>query len=141
MDISSVSSGSFNRAVTPTRKESDRHSNGETQATNEQNKAREDAAIRAQERALERRAVQERLEQRNLESNLENQRRLDGRIIAFGQDNENVSNEQQQENRAAYNRDRVREAYTPPKNELTNSHSEQAERAEQRQEEAIDLVV
>ena len=129
MDIPSVSNASFSRSVTPSKKSSDRQSNDQAQAKTVDNKA--------QERAQEQRAVQERVQQHKEES----QRRLDGRLISFGQEHDEVSSQQKQ---ASFNRSRVNEAYSPPpQNEITYSQNEQAERARERDRsnDAIDIVV
>lgn len=123
MDISSVSNASHNRPVTESKSSSDRQYNDETQAANEQNKA--------QERAQERRRVQQRLEQ----SNAENQRRLDGRLVSFGPSQNEESSEQTQN---SFNRSRVNEAYSPPKDNLTNAHKQQEQESNN---DAIDIVI
>jgi len=131
MDVSSLSNSSFSRSVTPSKGSSDRHSNDQAQTTIAENKA--------QDRSQEQRAVQERIQQ-NKE---ENQRRLDGRLISFGQEEDNVSSQQKQ---ASFNRSRVNEAYSPPpRNEITYSQNQQAEQARNREEnrnnDAIDIIV
>ena len=132
MDVSSVSNASFSRSVTPSKSSSDRQSSAQAQADIVDNKA--------QERAQEQRAVQQRLQHHKEESH---QRRLDGRLISFGQEQDNVSSQQKQ---ASFNRSRVNEAYAPPRqNEITYSQNEQAERARDRERnqnnEVIDIVV
>jgi len=131
MDVSSVSNSSFSRSVTRSKSSGDRHSSAQTQADIVENKA--------QERAQEQRAVQQRLQHYKEES----QRRLDGRLINFGQEQDNVNSQQKQ---ASFNRSRVNEAYAPSRqNEITYSQNEQAERARDRERnqnnEAIDIVV
>ncbi|MCK4866075.1 MAG: hypothetical protein KAT06_11715 [Gammaproteobacteria bacterium] len=131
MGISSVSNASFSRPVTQSKSSSDRQSSARAQADIVENKA--------QERAQEQRAVQQRLQHHKEES----QRRLDGRLISFGQEQDNISSQQKQ---ASFNRSRVNEAYAPPRqNEITYSQNEQAERARDRvrnqNNEAIDIVV
>ncbi len=126
MDVSSVSNASFSRSVTPSKSSSDRQYSAQTQANIVENKDQE-------------RAVQERIQQHKEES----QRRLDGRLISFGQEQDDVSSQQKQ---ASFNRSRVNEAYSPPRqNEITYSQNEQAERARDRERnqnnEAIDIVV
>jgi len=123
MDISSVSNASFNRSVTESKSSSDRRYNEETQVTNEQNKA--------QESAQEQRAIRERLQQ-NKE---ENQRRLDGRLVSFGQPQNEISSEQKQN---SFNRSRVNEAYSPPQNDYSNSHTQDRR---ENDVDAIDIVV
>lgn len=128
MDVSSVSNASFSRSVRPSKSSSDRQSNEHAQAIVEN---------KAQERALEQRAVQEKLKHHKEDS----QRRLDGRLISFGHEQDEVGNQQKQ---ASFNRSRVNEAYSrPPQNEVTYSQNEQAERAREqnRNNEAIDIVV
>ena len=131
MDVSSVSNASSSRSVTPSKSSSDRQSSAQAQANIVESKA--------QEHAQEQRAVQQRLQKHKEES----QRRLDGRLISFGQEQDNVSSQQKQ---ASFNRSRVNEAYSPPRqNEITYSQNEQAERARGRERnqnnEAIDIVV
>ncbi len=131
MDVSSVSNASFSRSVPPSKSSSDRQSSAQAQADIVENKS--------QERAQEQRAVQQRLQHHKEES----QRRLDGRLISFGQEQDNVSSQQKQ---ASFNRSRVNEAYSPPRqNEITYSQNEQVERARDRERnqnnEAIDIVV
>lgn len=137
MDISSVTSGSVNRAVTPTKSSSDRHANEETQAASNQTRAREIAQSRQMERAQQQRDIERNQEQGRLES----QRRLDGRIVSYGHQGGEVNEQQLQQQYADYTREKVKDAYTPPKNELTNSHSTHNQSREQRQSEAIDIVV
>lgn len=137
MDISSVSSGSYNRAVTPTKSGSDRHANAETQATNGQNNSRELAESRQMERAQQQRELERNQEQRRNES----QRRLDGRIVSYGPPGGEVDQQQLQQKYADYTREKVKDAYTPSKNELTRSHSTHNQHSETRQSEAIDIVV
>lgn len=126
MDISPVSNASTQRPVTQSKSGSDRQPNNEALATNVQHKA--------QESTQERRAVQERWEQRQED----HQRRLDGRLISFGQPNEEVSDEQRQ---VSLNRSRVNEAYNHSKNDSSNSHEQHSERSYERDNEAIDIVV
>ncbi len=131
MDVSSISNASFSRSVPPSKSSSDRQSGARAQADIVENKT--------QERAQEQRAVQQRLQDHKEES----QRRLDGRLISFGQEQDNVSSQQKQ---ASFNRSRVNEAYSPPRqNEITYSQNEQAQRARDRERnqnnEAIDIVV
>ena len=125
MQVSSVSNSSFSRSVSPSRSSSDRQSNDDTQAAI--------AETKAQERAQQQRAVQEKLQQQKADT----QRRLDGRLISFGHEQDNISSEQKQ---ASYNRSRVNEAYSPPpQNEITYAQNEQAQR--DRNNDAIDIVV
>lgn len=131
MDVSSVSNASFSRSVTPSKSSGDRQSGAQAKADIVESKT--------QERAQEQRAVQDRLQHQKEES----QRRLDGRLISFGQEQDNVSSQQKQ---TSFNRSRVNEAYSPPRqNEITYSQNEQAERARDRERnrnnEAIDIVV
>ena len=135
MEISSANNANFPRTVTPSRNSSDRQTYDGAQAENLAHKALERAQEqRAQERALEQRAVQEKLQQNKQET----QRRLDGRLISFGQQQQdNLSSQQRQ---ASYNRSRVNEAYSAPRNETTYARENQ-QRARDRQAEAIDIVV
>lgn len=122
MEISSTSNRSFSRSVTPSKSSSDRQSFDQNQAAILESKA--------QERALEQRAVQEKLQQRKEET----QRRLDGRLISFGHEQDNVASQQKQ---ASFNRSRVNEAYSPPANEA--SHKQNNQRSHET--DAIDIVV
>ena len=127
MDISSVSNASFSRSVTPSKSSSDRQTYDQSQAKIEDNTG--------QERAQEQRAIQEKLQQNNNDS----QRRLDGRLISFGHEQNNESSQAKQ---ASYNRSRVNEAYSrPSQNETTYSSNEQAQRSRDRNNDAIDIVV
>ena len=127
MDISSVSNSSFSRSVTPSKSSSDRQTYDDSQAKAAENKS--------QERAQEHRAIQEKLQQNKDDT----QRRLDGRLISFGHEQNNESSQQKQ---ATYNRSRVNEAYSrPSQNETTYSSNEQAQRSRDRNNDAIDIVV
>ena len=122
MAILSTSNRAFSRSVTPSKGSSDRQFNNETQAVILESKA--------QERALGQRAVQERRQQHKQES----QRRLDGRLISFGQEQDNESSQQKQ---ASFNRSRVNEAYSPSPNEASHNQYNQSSR----ETDAIDIVV
>lgn len=127
MEISTTSNASFSRSVTPSKSSSDRQTYDNSQAEKVENKA--------QERAQDQRAIQEKLQQ-NKEAS---QRRLDGRLISFGHEQDNISSEQKQ---ASYNRSRVNEAYSrPSQNESTYSANEQQQRSPDRNNDAIDIVV
>lgn len=127
MEIPSTSNASFSRNVTPSKSSSDRQTYDDSQAKTVENNA--------QERAQEQRAIQEKLQQNKEDS----QRRLDGRLISFGQEQDNVSSQQKQ---TSYNRSRVNEAYShPPQNETTYSSNEQAQYSRDRNNDAIDIVV
>jgi len=127
MVISSVANASHTRAVTPSKSSSDRQSNDENQASVVENKA--------QERAQQQRAVDEKLQQQRQE---DSQRRLDGRLIRFGQEQNDVSSQQKQ---TSFNRSRVNEAYSPPKNEPENLEQAHSQRSHDREVEVIDIVV
>lgn len=127
MDISSVSNTSFSRSVTPSKSSSDRQLNEQTQATLVESKA--------EERREHERAVQQKLHN----SREENQRRLDGRIISFGHEQQDDISSQQKQ--AAYNRSRVSEAYNSSSNDASNSHRQNTERSQDQNVEAIDIVV
>ena len=100
MVISSVSNSSFSRAVTPSKNSSDRETNEQNQSAIVEQKAHE--------KAVEQRAAQKILQQQREDT----QRRLDGRLISFGYDeNESTPSQQKQ---ASLNRTRVHEAYSPP---------------------------
>lgn len=125
MDISSVSNASFSRSVTPSKSSSDRQTYDQSQAKIEDNSA--------QERAQEQRAIQEKLQQNKDDT----QRRLDGRLISFGNEQNNESSPEKQ---ASYNRSRVNEAYSSSRNEPANLQ-QHTQRTQQREAEAIDIVV
>ena len=125
MEIPSTSNAPISRSVTPSKSSSDRQTYDDSQAKVTENKA--------QERAQEQRAVHEKLQQNKQDA----QRRLDGRIISFGHEKANDSSQQ---NQASYNRSRVNEAYSHPRNESANSQ-QHVQRANQREAEAIDIVV
>ncbi len=126
MEISSTSNTSFSRTVTPANSSSDRRASDKAETAITENKA--------QERAQQQRAVEERLQQRNEET----QRRLDGRLISFGQEQGSVSSEQKH---TSYNRSRVNDAYQPARVELSQRQNESSQRAQQNRNEAIDIVV
>ena len=126
MQISSTSTPPVSRTVTPSKSSSDRQSNDEAQQAIVENKA--------QERAQQQRAIQENLQQKREDD----QRRLDGRLISFGQEENSDNNEQK---KASFNRSRVNEAYSAPKNELSNSHNHHARPSQQSDNDAIDVVV
>lgn len=126
MEISASTSSSFPRSVTPTRSSSDRQSSEESQYAIAESKA--------QERAQQQRAIQEKLQQNKEET----QRRLDGRLISFGQQQDNVSNEQKQ---TSYNRSRVNEAYSSAREYVPRSEITQSQRSAHREAEPIDIVV
>ena len=135
MNISSVSYNSPNRAVATSRNGSELHANDETRTT-EQHGSLQVAESRAQQRAQQQEKVQQQRQ--------ENQRRLDGRLYSLGQPGGEVERHQEEANRANYNRERVREAYSAPKNELTYSHSTNRqlhEKPRQHHNDPIDLVV
>ena len=130
MDISSVSNASFSRSVTPAKNSSDRHASEEAQA----------ALVEA--KALESREHDRAVQQKLQHSQEENQRRLDGRIISFGYDNQDDSSNQQ--NQASYNRSRVNEAYSAVSHDRADSryqNSTGSQRSQQQEVEAIDIVV
>lgn len=93
--------------------------------------------MRAQERARQQRDIQEQAQQRQAEI----QRRFDGRLISLGQQTRaEISQQQQQANQAAQNRERINQAYSPPsRNNLTNAHRREASNDSTNQ--AIDIVV
>ena len=127
MDISSLSNSSFSRPVTSSRSSSDRQFNEQTQAALVDNKL--------QERREHERAIQEKLQHRREQ----NQRRLDGRIISFGsQQQDDVSIQQKQ---ASYNRSRVNDAYGTSSNETNRSNRYHEQRSQRQNIDAIDIVV
>jgi len=126
MQISSTSTSPVSRTVTPSKSSSDRQSNDEAQQAIVENKA--------QEQAQQQRAIQENLQQKREDD----QRRLDGRLISFGPEENPVNNEQK---KASLNRSRVNEAYSAPKNELSHSHNQHARPSQQSDNDTIDVVV
>lgn len=126
MEISSTSANRISRAVTPSKSSSDRDSSAQNQQRIRENKA--------QERAQQQRAIQENLQNRREEE----QRRLDGRLISFGPEESSANSEQ---SKASFNRSRVNEAYSAPKNESTHSHKQHSRSSQQSDNEAIDVVV
>lgn len=126
MIISSTQNGAFSRPVTQSQNSRDRQENEETKATRFEQKA--------QDKRLEQRAIQEKLQQQNAES----QRRLDGRIISFGYENNNQADKQ--EAQSSINRSRVNQAYSPPPN--SESHTNQNEQTSNNSNpDAIDIIV
>lgn len=122
MDVSSTSNSAYNRPVTPSKNSSDRQ-------TTEANQT-EAFERKVEEKALQQQAIQENNQQRNEET----QRRLDGRLISFGNEkSDNVASQQQQN---SVNRTRVNEAYSPPPTETTNNQS-----SDNYERDAIDIVV
>lgn len=126
MEITSSTSTSFPRTVTPATSSRDR------QPTTEEQSAL--VELRANERAQQQRAVQEKLQQNKDET----QRRLDGRLISFGHQQDDISSEQKQ---SSYNQSRVNEAYNTAREEFLRSENEQSQRSQQREPEPIDIVV
>ena len=128
MDISSTSNSSYSRSVTPSNSSRDRQSKDDSQMAI--------AEVKTQERAQQQKAVQERLQQ----SSDENERRLDGRLISFGYQQNDENGQQQQ---VSYNRSRVNDAYSsPPQNEQTYSNEQhEQQRSRERESDAIDIVV
>ena len=101
MQVSPTTNGSFSRPVNHTQNSHDRQSNEENQtAILERN---------TQDSAVEQRAVQENLHHQKEES----QRRLDGRLINFGYEENNNPISRSD---SSFNRSRVNEAYRPPQN-------------------------
>lgn len=127
MDISSLSNASFSRSVTPAKNSSDRQSGEQSQASLTESKV--------QDRREHERAVQEKLQH----SREENQRRLEGRIISFG--HEQLDDASNQQNQVSYNRSRVNEAYSAAGKENSGSYLENIQRPQEREMEAIDIIV
>ena len=128
MEISSLSNSAYNRAVTPSKSGSDRQSNDAAQAT-------ATVEAKSRERAEHNRAVQEKLQQ----ANDEQQRRLDGRLVSFGSVDAGGN---EQAGKASYNRERINEAYSAPKqHDVTHSEDKHSEQSNNRPPEAIDIVV
>ena len=128
MDISSTSNSSYSRSVTPSNSSSDRQSKDDSQMAI--------AEVKTQERAQQHKEVQERSQQ----SSEENERRLDGRLISFGYEQNADNNSQQQQ--VSYNQSRVNDAYSAPaQNERTSSQEHHEQRSRERDADAIDIVV
>lgn len=90
---------------------------------------------KSQERAQQQKAVQDKLQR----SSEENERRLDGRLVTFGYQQNDVDTQQQQ---VSYNRSRVNDAYSPPaQNERTYSQEHNEQSSRQKEADAIDIVV
>ena len=127
MDISSTSNSSYSRSVTPSNSSRDRQSRDDSQMSIKEAKS--------QERAQQQKAVQDKLQR----SNEENERRLDGRLVTFGYQQNDVDTQQQQ---VSYNRSRVNDAYSPPaQNERTYSQEHNEQSSRQKEADAIDIVV
>ena len=128
MDVTSTSNSSYSRSVTPSNGSRDRPSNDESKMAI--------AEAKTQERAQQQKALQERLQQ----SREENERRLDGRLISFGYENNDADSQEQQ---VSFNRNRVNDAYSPTAQNERASSQEQHEqqRSRQRDADAIDIVV
>lgn len=125
MEVSSTSNSAYNRPVTPSKDSSDR----QTSEAN-QTKAFE---RKAEEKALQQQAIQEKNQQRKEET----QRRLDGRLISFGNEkSDNVASQQQQN---SVNRSRVKEAYSSPSPPPTETKNNQS--SDNYERDAIDIVV
>lgn len=121
MVISSPINTSFSRSVTPSQSSSDSRSDEDNQTST--------IEIKAQEKALEQRSLQEKQQQSE-----DTQRRLDGRLISFGYDDNSAIREEAQ---SSVNRSRVNEAYTsPPSHEVT-----QEEDSHHYESDTIDIVV
>ena len=125
MHVSPTTNGSFSRPVNHTQNSNDRQSNGENKTAIFEHKT--------QERAVEQHAVQKNIQGQKEES----QRRLDGRLINFGYE-ENNKPTSQSEN--SFNQSRVNEAYSPPP---SNNISQQQYTQSSNESEwnAIDIVV
>ena len=125
MHVSPTTNGSFSRPVNHTQNSNDRQSNDENKTAIFEQKT--------QERAVEQRAVQKNIQGQKEES----QRRLDGRLINFGYE-ENNKPTSQSEN--SFNQSRVNEAYSPPP---SNNISQQQYTQSSNESEwnAIDIVV
>lgn len=127
MDISSTSNSSYSRSVTPSNSSRDRQSRDDSQMAIKEAKS--------QERAQQQKAVQDKLQR----SSEENERRLDGRLVTFGYQQNDVDTQQQQ---VSYNRSRVNDAYSPPaQNERTYSQENNEQSSRQKEADAIDIVV
>lgn len=120
MVITSPINTSFSRSVTPS------HSSGDSRADEEHQTSV--IEVKAQEKALEQRSLQEKQQQID-----DTQRRLDGRLISFGYDDNSAVREETQ---SSVNRSRVNEAYnSPPSYEVAQ------EQAPHSQNDTIDIVV
>ena len=125
MQVSPTTNGSFSRPVNHTQNSHDRQSNEENQtAILERN---------TQDSAVEQRAVQENLHHQKEES----QRRLDGRLINFGYEENNNPISRSD---SSFNRSRVNEAYRPPQNNNI-SQQQYAQNSGESERGAIDIIV
>lgn len=127
MEISNTSNTAYSRPVSQAKGSGDRQTHDDVQA-----KAIE---TKPQERTQQRRATQERLQNNNDEA----QRRLDGRLINFGQEKNSYDSQQKQ---VSYNRSRVNEAYgANSQNSARRTEVEQSRRSQQQQHsDSIDIV-
>jgi len=122
MDISSSSNASSGRQITASNNSNrDRATEKQQEIAVQENKA--------QEQAQQKRLIEEKAQQRRNE-----QRGLDGRLVSYGHKNSESANDYKQ---IAYNRSRVDEAYSPPKNEGSQPHQRQRYHSN----DAIDVVV
>jgi len=126
MQISPTSSSLTPRSVTSAKSSSDKHANEKTQEVVVKKKP--------QENVQEQRRIQENLQQKKEED----QRRLDGRLISFGKEDATASREQ---NQSTFNRSRVNDAYSPPKNDSSNVREQHTHMQKHKNSEAIDVVV
>ena len=120
-----TSSSSFSRPVNHAHNSHDRQSNEENQTAVLEQKS--------QERAVAQRDVQEKIQHQREGS----QRRLDGRLINFGyEENGNVTTQ----SLSSFNRLRVNEAYSPPSRNIV-SQQQYTQNSDQSERDAIDIVV
>lgn len=126
MHVSPTTNGSFSRPVNHTQNSNDRQSNEENQTTILERKT--------QERAVEQRAVQEKTQYQKEES----QRRLDGRLINFGYEENSKPTSQSD---STFNQSRVNEAYYSPPPSNNVSQQQYAQNSDESERDAIDIVV
>lgn len=134
MDISSTShASSGNRAATKRQIVSSTSSSHDDRAAD--NKAEAALADNKSQDRAQARAQQEHEYEKNQQAQRDEQRRLDGRLVSYGQKNGDEATDYKQ---LELKRERVNEAYSPP--EKSESHrSEQLRQSHDN--EAIDLVV
>lgn len=125
MQVLPTTNGSSSRPINHAQKSHDRQSNEQNQTAILERKT--------QETAVEQRAVQEKTQHQREDS----QRRLDGRLISFGYE-ENDKKTSQSQN--SFNRSRVNEAYNPPPSNNV-SQQQYTQNSDESKMDAIDIVV
>lgn len=116
------------------------HSSPSRTVTASNNSSADRATQTASDTKVEDRQNQDRAnEQRVAEKNQQkrdDERRLEGRLVNYGQKKGETPNDYKQ---LSYNRSRVDDAYKAPKTDVSNAHAQQQQRAHDN--EAIDIVV